>query len=453
MNCYRCDSKLGAGDICLKCGAKVGAYKKIIKTSNGYYNMGLEKAKIRDLSGAAIALKRCLQFNKNNIDARNLLGLVYYEMGENVSAMIEWVLSKNLSPENNIADEYLGYLQDNKARLNNIDQAAKKYNNALKLAREGSIDLAGLQLLKVLKLNPKMIRAYQLLALLYMHTEEYEKARECVKEALVIDKTNTISLRYLEEIRERASKARPSKKQPLQRTGVRTQDDAIVPTYREGSGLLKTVLYVFGGIALGLGLAWWLIFPSVSKDIGRRYDESIMTYGNKLSSKEAEVMDLQSRLTALESEKEQLQSQINSYSGTDGVLTTYDTMLLVLKYRSEGNYLDAATQLANIDPTKVSSITFQAIYQEIQEDMDTNGVQTLFATGRTAYDRRNFEQSRDYFLKCLELKEDYPDAIYWLALSYHNLGDKATADTYYTRLIEEYPGTNWAANAQNHRGY
>lgn len=161
MNCYRCDSKLGAGNICIRCGAKVGAYKKIIKTSNGYYNMGPEQARIRDLSGAVTSLKRALQFNKNNIDARNLLGLVYYEMGESVSAMIEWVLSKNLQPKDNVADEYLDYLQSNKGRLDNIDQAAKKYNNALKPAKEGSEDLAILQLLKVLKLNPKMIRAYQ----------------------------------------------------------------------------------------------------------------------------------------------------------------------------------------------------------------------------------------------------------------------------------------------------
>lgn len=450
MNCYHCGSKLGAGNICIRCGAKVGAYKKIIKTSNGYYNMGLEQAKIRDLSGAVCSLKRSLQFNKNNIDARNLLGLVYYEMGEIVSAMIEWVLSKNLQPKDNVADEYLDYLQSNKGRLENVDQAAKKYNNALKLAREGSEDLAVLQLLKVIKLNPKMIRAYQLLTLLYMHANDYEKAKESIKEALSIDKTNTVALRYLDEIRLVAGKGKSKRAGLPKKTGIRMEDDSIVPTYREDTGMFRTVLYVLGGLILGAAICWWVVFPSVSKDIARQYDESIMTYGNKLSSKDAEILNLQGQITTLEEEKTTLQTQLNSYSGADGILTTYDDMLQVLKFRTEGNYLEAVARFAAVDPTKITSMTFQAIYQEMKADMETNGLQNLFASGRTAYDKRNFEQSRDYFSKCLELKPDYPDAIYWLALSYHNMGDKATADTYYTRLIEEYPGTNWATSAQGY---
>ena len=40
---------------------------------------------------------------KYNIHARNLLGLVYFETGEVVAALSEWVISKNMQPENNIA--------------------------------------------------------------------------------------------------------------------------------------------------------------------------------------------------------------------------------------------------------------------------------------------------------------------------------------------------------------
>ena len=56
----------------------MGAYKKIMKTSNALYNDGLAKAKVRDLSGAVSSLREALKFNKRNIQARNLLGLVYF---------------------------------------------------------------------------------------------------------------------------------------------------------------------------------------------------------------------------------------------------------------------------------------------------------------------------------------------------------------------------------------
>ena len=56
--------------------------KRNRQIANSFYNLGLEKANIRDLSGAVDCLKKSLHFDKYQMDARNLLGLIYYEMGE-----------------------------------------------------------------------------------------------------------------------------------------------------------------------------------------------------------------------------------------------------------------------------------------------------------------------------------------------------------------------------------
>ena len=74
MICYRCGCRLSEKDFCTGCGADVGLYKRIMFMSNRFYNDGLEKAAVRDLSGAMNSLRQSLKFNKNNIDARNLLG-------------------------------------------------------------------------------------------------------------------------------------------------------------------------------------------------------------------------------------------------------------------------------------------------------------------------------------------------------------------------------------------
>ena len=54
---------------------------RIDRASDQYYNIALEKAQVRDLTGAVMYLERSLEFNKYNSNARNLLGLVYLEMG------------------------------------------------------------------------------------------------------------------------------------------------------------------------------------------------------------------------------------------------------------------------------------------------------------------------------------------------------------------------------------
>ena len=107
MICYRCGVEAGAGKRCPSCGADLRMFHKVIRISNSYYNQGLQQAGVRNLSGAIESLKRSLKFNKNNIEARNLLGLVYYEMGETVDALSEWVISRSYQPEDNPANHYL----------------------------------------------------------------------------------------------------------------------------------------------------------------------------------------------------------------------------------------------------------------------------------------------------------------------------------------------------------
>ena len=92
MKCPRCDTIITEDTaVCRFCGQDLRLLQHARKLSNAYYNMGLEKAKVRDLSGAIQALRQSLNFNKYNTNARNLIGLVYNEMGETTAALSEWV--------------------------------------------------------------------------------------------------------------------------------------------------------------------------------------------------------------------------------------------------------------------------------------------------------------------------------------------------------------------------
>ena len=101
MRCFKCGSLLSENDTCPKCGEDVRVYKKTARVSDAYYNSGLYKARVRDLTGAVESLKISLMVNKYNTNARNLLGLVYCEMGDVVEALSQWVVSKNFAPEDN----------------------------------------------------------------------------------------------------------------------------------------------------------------------------------------------------------------------------------------------------------------------------------------------------------------------------------------------------------------
>lgn len=177
MKCFKCGSLLTANDTCPKCNTDVSVYKETAKVSNAYYNKGLAKAQVRDLTGAVESLKTSIMINKYNIEARNLLGLVYLEMGEVVNALSEWVISKNLFPEDNVAGDYIKRIQSNQNRFELVTNTIKKYNLSLKYAKEGNIDMAVIQLKRLLHRIHSLLRHISSLPFFILKKEIIQEPR------------------------------------------------------------------------------------------------------------------------------------------------------------------------------------------------------------------------------------------------------------------------------------
>ena len=105
--CPNCGAHVMKNGYCSGCGMHIEVLKKAYNTSNYYYNLAYDKACARDLSGAVDSLLLSLRYNKKNVKSRNLIGLIYYEMGEVVNALSHWIMSANYKPEKNLAVRYL----------------------------------------------------------------------------------------------------------------------------------------------------------------------------------------------------------------------------------------------------------------------------------------------------------------------------------------------------------
>src|SRR5699024_694925 len=131
----------------------------------------------------------------------NLLGLIYYEMGEVADAIVQWVISLNLQPENNRCDYYLDEIQRKPGRLEVASQNVKKYNQALWYAQTGSYDLAILQLVSAVEENDHYVKAQLLLALLCISQENYIRAGKALRRVLQIDRSNQKALWYMSVVK------------------------------------------------------------------------------------------------------------------------------------------------------------------------------------------------------------------------------------------------------------
>lgn len=450
MECYNCGAKLGREDVCPNCGTNVRIYKKIIMASNAYYNDALEKAGVRNLSGAIESLKASLRFNKMNIDARNLLGLVYFEMGEVVAALTEWVISKNYQPKENIASRYLEEIQNNQSRLETINQTIKKYNQALLYCKQDSRDLAIIQLKKVLSLNPKLVRGHQLLALLYIQEQKYDLAKKSLRNAGKIDADNTTTLRYLKEANAGLRENNSGKKQKNEELiSYQSGNETIIqPRYLKDNSAVVTIVNMLIGIAIGVAITWFLVVPGVRRDIQNQAKAEVVEANNTIASKnqnisalETQIEDLTAQISDAKNEEENSASRINSYEQLLQAYTAY----------VEEDIEAAGTALGNVNAEYLSD-TAAGIYDTINAQVNADYISAMYQQATEAYNAQEFGQAIEDYQKVIELDETYEDgnALYYLAQAYRRNDDLENAKIYYQKVVELYPGTERAANAQRY---
>lgn len=455
MICYHCGCNLTAHDFCTNCGADVGLYKKIMAVSNLYYNEGLEKAGVRDLSGAIISLRQSLKFNKNNIEARNLLGLVYFEMGEVVSALGEWVISKNMRPNKNIADDYINMVQSNATKWDTINQAIKKYNQALVYCQQDSKDMAIIQLKKVLSLNPKFMRAHQLLALLYIDAEMWEKAERELKKCCQIDMNNTAILRYKREVDKMllpddATKVPKGKKIVTDVVHYQRGNETIIQPigYKEHKGI-SSVINIIVGVAIGIAVAFFLILPARISSAKAEVKDELKVISEQSDAKSATIAELENQVSKLTEENSNLHEKLDIYVGSDGTLQIMDDLLSAAKVYTEtpneiatvAEYLDAIDVGVEIAST---SKEFQDLYNLLVTKIGPEASIVYYNKGMEQYNLENYDDAITYLMRAYEYNNQNGEALYNLGNSYRLNEQPVEAIEVYKQVTANFSGTEKA---------
>ncbi len=502
MYCYKCGCELNRTDHCPNCGADVATYKKIIYTSNYLYNDGLQKAQVRDLSGAILSLKNSLWFNKDNLDARNLLGLVYYEIGETVAALSEWVIAKNINDErlhrkNNQGEDYLAQVQASKQTMDNLDSSIQRYNHALECCYTGNVDVAVLQLKKVLSVNPHYLRARQLLVLLYIGSQDYKKAARELQKCSLLDVNNTTTLRYMQEVESHllqesgaaASRGRSGTVRTVKTAGLGSNEvsslagkggkgrnkkqklkvGSVIKYTADNETIIQPVnarnpgvdgfglpSWIYGGVIgalVGAVAVGFLIMPARVQSIRSETQQQVREISAEADTKEAKITDLQSQVDNLTTELAEYQEQ-ESLTATGGDASSkMNALMLSAAYYIEDsvNVNDAADALGKIDPEIAAddmSEEYVKLYNDLYPLLRAQILQNYADAGIEAYeaDRPDYETAvqnlamANQFEDASNYGQTWPQRQYYLADSYYQLyqaaEDKTKVTDYITKAKE-----------------
>ena len=432
--------------------------KKIIRQSNAWYNDGLSKARIRDLSGAVQSLRRSLQYNRDNITARNLLGLVYYGRGEVVEALIEWIISKNLRPRDNIANGYIRSIQNSARELEVIDQAVRRYNQCLVSCRQNE-DMAIIQLKKVTTSHPTFLKAHQLLALLYLHTKQNAKARQTLATARKLDTTNETTLRYMHELSQvRGKKAKKQENKGTKRKKKKKEaieyslgnETIIQPAHRmvkEIAGRF-TLMNIVLGAAIGAAIVWYLIVPAVDESKTDKRNKETIEYSQRINAMEAQISALTRTLDAYRADSADSEEAVQTAAVT---ADSYENLMLALEQYNSGNYSEdmVADTLLNINRAALGE-GGQTEFDSLTESVYPVACSTKYDSGVASLNVANYETAIESLLQVVRMDESYDDGGALLALgnAYLENGDSEAATTYFKRVNELFTDGDNGAEAR-----
>lgn len=441
--------------------------RRLEQISNGYYNLGLSLAKERNLSSALNALSISLGLNKKNTDARNLYGLIQFEMGEETKALISWVISININPINNPAQNYLQKLRNKSAYLEKSQDAISKYNKAISQIKTVNYDMARITLKQAVDIRPHFVKAMLALALLDIREGKSSEAKKLLDNVLAIDRFNTKAITYLEEMKPLTEKN--ARKEKLSVIGSPVKKEKHVENMNNGmpvTEIYKNYSGMFTAINVGIGLIVgacamvFLYMPTMKVSLNNAHNKEIVAISQQLN-------DVNLAMEGLKSENESLNEQVNKLTEVNNTSTEnmnykllqYVYFLGLIKEYNTKNYTRAAEIFSNLDVGQLTDvdnglgISVTGTFAEMAPKMRDEGPKLLLKVADGLNRSGDFAGAIGYYDAALRISPDYVEAKYKKALAYKTMGDVDTANNLFTEIITNYPDDRFANESKKERGY
>ena len=425
------------------------------RIANCYYNLGLERAKLRDLSGAAELLKKALHYDKYQREARNLLGLIFFEMGEVADALVQWVISMNLLPEENPADYYLDEIQRKPAILRICSDNVKRFNQALDYAQHNNKDLAVFQLNQVISDSPNYVKAHILLALLYMDRGDWIKAGKSLYLVLKIDRNNPKALVLMDLVKKNTGRAEieQSKLKNVFSHRKMTDDDVMMPQEIRQLSPWSVSLLLLLGTGIGLFVFYLLMLPAGIRSANAKNNQELIAYTEKLDAANQKLSNVEEEKSKLQKSYDDAKANLDRYENQNAsFMAQYQGLVNINNALSTGDILAAAEAYTKLDQSSITDSSLQNMLNTVKSQMEGNVYLLLQEMGTAAWNAGKTDEALQYFTWSVKIRRE-AENLFLLARLQQSMGNTTEANQNFDSVVGEFPSSPYAERARSARGY
>lgn len=425
--------------LCEGCDVDRRFYSKLSIISNKLYNEAVEEANKGEITKSIRSLKKSIEFDKKNVRARNLLGLCYYKIGKLTDAIKEWVISVNIKPENNLAQEYLEDIEENPDVIEKYNNAYRLYNDALDFLKHGDEDVAIINLKNVIKSIPNFIDAKTVLGLCYVNQNHLDEGIKEFEEVLDIDSDNQLILEYIKDLKSNYVSNKLDSISKLKKENEKQFTKMMFKRNLKNNFLNpKLIFYFFSGVVFASIFMSVLVMPGFNQYLKKKVDNLNI----EVASLKEDLNQKGNSLTENEDEIKRLNNKVDSLNK----LTDENSKLnLAYIHFKNGDSTDAASILVDLNIEQFDENATD-MYEYLKQRTFDDATEYYYRLAKDKYyDNGDYVKAREYFNKVLDFNMEnayHGLSIYFVGSSNFRLGNTEKAKEMYRKYLREYPNLN-----------
>lgn len=425
------------------------------KISSLYFDLAIDRVEENDMYMAAFFLKKSLIYNKKNIDSRNLLGLIYYKLGDIVEALVQWIISKSYRERDNLATVYMNEVQNDNTTQDKYN-AIKLYNLALDNIHIGRNDLAMMQLIKGLNLNPNHFKSLALLSLLQLNIKDYIKAGSNLLRAQKLDSGNFQVNKLMNYTMANTKKSEVKEKKLKNVYSIKKleEDDAILSKRYIKLTTNQKIIFILLGLSIGIMSYQTIVLPMMGNRFKSEATNDIIKYADLVNEQNKTLRDLTIENAQLKSDYDSASIRLKAYEEQNRLFTSqYETLNEIITLFDEGYISRAARAYIELDKDSITDETLLILLNNAKSRIEGIGATRLTELGTESWNAGNKTQAIAYYQLSLSINPNDPETMFLLARLYQSLGRNADANPLFDKVIAEHPDSNYSKRSREARGY
>ena len=197
---------------------------------------------------------------------------------------------------------------------------------------------------------------------------------------------------------------------------------------------------------VGAAALWFLVVPAITQNVNEAANQKVVDYSNQMATQAAELERLQEQMNASQESVDTAQSQIEA---AEKQTTDYENLLKAWDEYQQGNFTNAANAIAEVSSDSLS-VEGKSIYDTIMNQVGDTLKRQYRDEGINYINAGNYDAAIESLTKAVNIGTQDRRSMYYLAQAYAGKGDVANAVTWYQKVVDNYPGTQNALDAQDY---